>query len=388
MEAYMIVSLPGSPEASDTLKQVTNLIAPIEVCHPMKVPILKVGTLDNLLTVGDISEKTDQFVQQVSYRAEKQIYDLQKSDTVPKIDRLSLNEYVQKFEWDSSRFDSKTKSLQEILNSISEAVTKIDNSMKDRAQEINNLKTQLSGITRRATGSIAVRPLPELINKEDFIETVKLTTLFVLVPKANAKEWGQQYESFSEYVVPKSSTRVVEDENSILFSVVLFKTAIDKFKSKARENRYIIREMTAQTDSVENSEEQMKQLSEELKRLYIEFAHWCLVSYSDIISNWMHLKILRVFVESVLRYGLSFTFQAVLIMPQKKSTKKIIEVLSNTYSNLAITPLSQQQHGEKDGNKKGKDVAGAASKEASGEDVYYSFVYFSLPLLMRMVADK
>lgn len=382
MEPYFFASLPGNPEAADTLKQLKNSIGSIETIYPVKVPILKVGTLDNLLTIGDASEKTDQYVQQVSYRLEKQVYDLQRNETIPKIDRLDFPEAVQKFEWDSSRFDPKTKNLQEILNSISESVTKTDNGMKDRAQEINGLKTQLSTLTRRATGTIAVRPLSELINKEDFIETNKLTTLFVLVPKINIKEWIQNYESFTDYVVPKSSTRIADDDNTVLYSVVLFKNVIDKFKTKCREYRFVIREMSAQSEATENSEEQMKQLSDDLKELYINFAHWCLVSYTDVIMNWLHLKVLRVFVESVLRYGLSFTFQAILIQPQKKSTKKIIEKLVNMYSNLAITPLSQQQ--PKDGKK--KDAKDAASTGAGGpEEVYYSFVYFPLPLLMRMV---
>jgi V-type H+-transporting ATPase subunit C len=106
--------------------------------------------------------------------------------------------------------------------------------MKDRAQEVNSLKSQYAALARRASGSIAVRNLSDLIEKEDFIESEKLTTLFVLVPKINAKEWAQNYSTFAENVVPHSSRKIVEDDSVILYSAVMFKNSVEKFKQKAR----------------------------------------------------------------------------------------------------------------------------------------------------------
>jgi hypothetical protein len=87
MEPFFIVSLPGNPDAATTLKDLNNLLRQIEAITPMNIPQLKVGTLDNLLHVGDTSEKTDQFVQQVAYRLEKTMYDLAKNENIPTVNQ-------------------------------------------------------------------------------------------------------------------------------------------------------------------------------------------------------------------------------------------------------------------------------------------------------------
>lgn len=46
------------------------------------------------------------------------------------------------------------------------------------------------------------------------------------------------------------------------------------------------------------------------------------------------MKALRVFVESVLRYGLPVNFQAMLLQPNKKTMKKLREVLYDLYKHL------------------------------------------------------
>ena len=43
---------------------------------------------------------------------------------------------------------------------------------------------------------------------------------------------------------------------------------------------------------------------------------------------------LRVFVESVLRYGLPVNFQAMVLLPQKKTQKKLRETLNQLYAHL------------------------------------------------------
>ena len=49
---------------------------------------------------------------------------------------------------------------------------------------------------------------------------------------------------------------------------------------------------------------------------------------------WIHVKALRVFVESVLRYGLPVNFQGMVLLPQKKTQKKLRDTLNQTYAHL------------------------------------------------------
>ncbi|MGH0179684.1 UNVERIFIED_CONTAM: hypothetical protein FKN15_002247 [Acipenser sinensis] len=62
---------------------------------------------------------------------------------------------------------------------------------------------------------------------------------------------------------------------------------------------------------------------------------WLKVNFSEGFIAWIHIKALRVFVESVLRYGLPVNFQAMLLQPNKKATqKKLREVLYDLYKHL------------------------------------------------------
>ncbi|VDP73980.1 unnamed protein product [Echinostoma caproni] len=61
---------------------------------------------------------------------------------------------------------------------------------------------------------------------------------------------------------------------------------------------------------------------------------WLKVNFGEAFSAMIHTKALRVFVESVLRYGLPVDFQAVLIQPNRKAHKRLREVLKQLYSHL------------------------------------------------------
>jgi V-type H+-transporting ATPase subunit C len=64
---------------------------------------------------------------------------------------------------------------------------------------------------------------------------------------------------------------------------------------------------------------------------------WLKINFSESVTAWVHIKALRLFVESVLRYGLPVNFQAAIIKPQKKTAKKLRETLESTYSYLNTT---------------------------------------------------
>ena len=58
------------------------------------------------------------------------------------------------------------------------------------------------------------------------------------------------------------------------------------------------------------------------------------MNFSECFIAWIHVKALRVFVESVLRYGLPVNFQAMLLLPQKKTQKRLREKLNELYADL------------------------------------------------------
>jgi len=93
------------------------------------------------------------------------------------------------------------------------------------------------------------------------------------------------------------------------------------------------------------------------------------VNFSEAFTGWMHVKALRVFVESVLRYGLPVNFHAVLMQPHKKHTKKLHELLNAMYSHLDTTGAVSKQDME---------IPGFQHLQAD----YYPYVYYKMDVGM------
>uniref|UniRef100_A0A0A9B9V1 V-type proton ATPase subunit C n=1 Tax=Arundo donax TaxID=35708 RepID=A0A0A9B9V1_ARUDO len=113
--------------------------------------------------------------------------------------------------------------------------------MKVRAAEYNNVRSQLSSINRKQSGSLAVRDLSNLVKPEDMVTSEHLVTLLAIVPKYSQKDWLSSYELLDTFVVPRSSKKLYEDNEYALYTVTLFAKVVDNFKVRAREKGFQVR---------------------------------------------------------------------------------------------------------------------------------------------------
>uniref|UniRef100_A0AAX7W5B3 V-type proton ATPase subunit C n=1 Tax=Astatotilapia calliptera TaxID=8154 RepID=A0AAX7W5B3_ASTCA len=247
---------------------------------------------------------------------------------------VDLVTYVTRFQWDMAKYPIK-QSLKNISEIISKQVTQIDNDLKARASAYNNLKGNLQNLERKNAGSLMTRSLADIVKKEDFVlDSEYLITMLVVVPKTSYADWQKTYETLAEMVVPRSTKLLFEDSDSGLFSVTLFRKAVDDFKHKARENKFTVRDFQYNEEEMKADKEEMTRLSTDKKKQFGPLVRWLKVNFSEAFIAWIHIKALRVFVESVLRYGLPVNFQAMLLQPNKKNMKKLREVLYDLYKHL------------------------------------------------------
>ena len=61
---------------------------------------------------------------------------------------------------------------------------------------------------------------------------------------------------------------------------------------------------------------------------------WCKVHFGETMIAWAHVKAIRVFIESVLRYGLPPDFECVLIEPKDGHMMNIRKALGSLYKDL------------------------------------------------------
>jgi V-type H+-transporting ATPase subunit C len=152
-------------------------------------------------------------------------------------------------------------------------------------------------------------------------------------------------------VVPGSLEKVMEDADSVLYTVTVLKgmyeagyyegeefvagTKIDlleAFSKILREKRYVVRENFTHDPSQQGkSAMKMEQLQVEVDNMRSGLTRWCKTHFGEAFVAWMHIKVIRVFVESVLRYGLPVDFTAVLYKVTSGKEVMLVNALDKTF---------------------------------------------------------
>ncbi|KAM9904178.1 hypothetical protein OXX79_002914, partial [Metschnikowia pulcherrima] len=145
-------------------------------------------------------------------------------------------------------------------------------------------------------------------------------TVLIAVPKSLVGDFQKSYESLTEFVIPRSAQMIAKDEEYELYTVALFKKYQQEFINASREHKWHPR-----TDFV-YSEENMNKMRKEFDvskatelKTKNDLTRLAKTAYSDIFSDWFHIKAIRVYVESVLRYGLPPQFDSFAIKFESSS---------------------------------------------------------------------
>jgi len=136
------------------------------------------------------------------------------------------------------------------------------------------------------------------------------------------KTWCNKYEFLTPWVLPRSSTFIAEDQDYKLYSIITFKNYVEDFKTECRKFKFTIRKHEVNNAIDDTKREELKlQLDKRRKDLQ----RFCKTNYGEIYMANIHIKAIRIFVESVLRFGLPPRYTCVIIEPHAKNEKKIIE---------------------------------------------------------------
>ncbi|XP_070307785.1 V-type proton ATPase subunit C 2 isoform X3 [Odocoileus virginianus] len=387
MSEFWLISAPGDKENLQALERMNTVTSKSNLSYNTKftIPDFKVGTLDSLVGLSDELAKLDIFAESLIRRMAQSVVEVME-DAKGKVQenllangglkekmkclKIDLTSFVTHFEWDMAKYPAK-QPLVSVVDTLAKQLAQIETDLKSRTAAYNTLKTNLENLEKKSMGNLFTRTLSDIVSKEDFVlDSEYLITLLVIVPKPSYVQWQKTYESLSDMVVPRSTKLIAEDKEGGLFTVTLFRKVIDDFKTKAKENKFTVREFYYDEKEIKREREEMTRLLSDKKQQYGPLLRWLKVNFSEAFIAWIHIKALRVFVESVLRYGLPVNFQAVLLQPHKKScTKRLREVLNSVFRHL-------------------DEVAAASILDASVEipglqlsnQDYFPYVYFHIDL--------
>ncbi|XP_076834563.1 V-type proton ATPase subunit C 1-B isoform X2 [Brachyhypopomus gauderio] len=360
MTEFWLVSVPLDKVNSQALEDLKQAASKDRLGTSVRflIPELKLGTLDVLLGVCDALAGLDSYVEVVMRKSSQCMAEITEESSHNLLENITTNgehrthhrvprsplkahlqalqvdliTYVTKFQWDRSKYPT-VLSLKTLTEVLLKQVTQVETELTSRFTAYNNVKANMQGLEKKAEGRLQTRALTHIVKKEDLVlNSEYLTTLVVVVSRESIGQWENTYESMSEFVVPRSSRKLLEEEDAVIFTVTLFKKAVSEFKGNAKKHKFTVREFNLV--EAERQKEQMCLLRVEKKEQHGTFLCWLKVNVKEVFIAWIHVKALRVFAESVLRYGLPVSFQAVLIKPEKKHAKQLREQLNTLFTHL------------------------------------------------------
>jgi V-type H+-transporting ATPase subunit C len=247
---------------------------------------------------------------------------------------------------------------------VEEELKQLVNSFGDKTAALHEVK-------RRKGGNLMAADLNDILNEEimsnvKVVDSEYLKTIFIAIPNTmreafeggiykvgddlvgyGGPDWSgdptklgepvdfganiDRHKTRGSPVVPNSLQRVHADEDSILYAVTILKGQyeagyfengafqpgtktdfLEAFKNACREKRYVVRDFDWDPSQASKSSMALEQLQVEVDGMKSALMRWCKNHFGDAFVAWMHIKVIRVFVESVLRYGLPVDFTAVL----------------------------------------------------------------------------
>lgn len=343
-QSTWFIAVPQDGDSEGLLQEINSKFVskslPTNTIAQLQIPSFKAGTLEGLISLSEELPKQDTFFTQTVAKIVDILRNLLNNDPSKLfqhilIDENPVDQYIlDGWHWNGGRY-AVHKNLKDIVDTLSKEMTSIDNVMKSKLNNYNLAKGSLLQMQRKKTGNLSVRSLDDIVKKENFIENSEyLETLLVAVPKSLRKEWNQGYERITSMVVPRSSSAIDSDDEYTLFSVVIFRRVHSDFVLRCRENKFIVRDYTYSDDGQLQQREELDVANVTEKELWTELLRLSRTNFSEAFQLLVHLKVLRLFVESVLRYGLPASYTGLIIKPDPKSTKKVLTLLQSQFSYL------------------------------------------------------
>ena len=152
---------------------------------------------------------------------------------------------------------------------------------------------------------------------------------------------------------------------TVRYLVTVLRKFADRFKAACREGRYTVRPFSL----IENAggpgrEDKSAGFEVDFNAAQASLRRWCMAHYGEAFIAWAHVKVwhsrlcriecpslhqtvatwhffvffcqaLRVFVESVLRYGLPVDFMSAIVIPHQKVSNRLRQILQRLYGDLA-----------------------------------------------------
>ena len=170
-------------------------------------------------------------------------------------------------------------------------------------------------------GNLSNKSLSAIVDPSLMVQDSEyLETHLIAVPKQVTKDFLKKYEKLSPMVVPRSAQLVDSDDEFSLYAVTTFKKHSLDFVHKCRESKWTPRDFKYKEGGKEEERKEVERVGREERKVWNEALRLGRTAWGEAVMTWMHVLALRVFVETVLRYGLPLSFTCGLVRVNLHST--------------------------------------------------------------------
>jgi len=413
MQQLWLVTVPNRGDTPETTFSSLQRLIPSSKIHRFEIPGLVVGTLDSLMALSDDLTKINSQVETVVRKIERQYLDVSGSEGEPlrAANEMAVENYLRNFQWDYSRYRFQGRQLPDLVSQVQTMVAKVDDELKKLSVTYNEKLQYLSLVQRKKTTNLVTSDLEDFLpadvpSKFEFINSEFLLTILVVVTGALEQDFLRTYETIGtdiaafggpdwastfnppnlgkddgnfgpegnrtrvkgSPVVPGSAVKIHSEGDVHLYSVTILKghyeagyfegsdfvagkyvDYLDAVKSAFREKRFTVREYVFDPSKAGGVDSQIDQAKWDLQQTLTTIVRWCRAHYGEMYAGWIHLKVIKAFVESVLRYGLPVDFLSVFVEPNMKREKQQMASLVDAVGKLR-TELKITYIGEEDGD--------------------------------------
>ncbi|KAJ4295801.1 Vacuolar ATP synthase subunit C [Collariella sp. IMI 366227] len=355
MSQYSLVSLPLRIFDDDPM---TALAATVGRDNgetlPFPIPAFKIGTLDSLVQHADDLAKLSAACEASAAKVADSLKGILDGDEDKVAQQKIVNDkptdhYLRNFQWNKVRYRAD-RPLGELIANLQKDLQNTDTDVKSKFNQYNSIKTKY------------------------------LETHLIVVPTNARKDFLRSYETLAPMVVPRSSIQVAQDDEFTLFAVTTFKKTSAEFLQKCREQKWTPRQYKYVEGGKEEEQRELDRVAREEKKVWGEALRLGRMGWSETVVIWTHVMTLRVFVETVLRYGLPLEFVCALIKTTPKLAKKVKTALDSSYSYLGGNAFGRDKKGRvtKDDAALTSEMA-AAGLGGEGSE-YTAYVYYEIEL--------
>jgi len=366
--------------------------------HRFEIPSLVVGTLDSLMALSDDLNKINTQVESVVRRIERQYVEVSGPDAeaLRAANEMSVENYLRNFQWDFARYRYQGRQLPDIVSQIQVSVAKVDEELKKLAISYNEKVQHLGVVQRKKTTNLVTSDLEdflsvEAVNANEFLDSEYLLTVLVVVNGQAEKDFLKVYETIGNDiaayggpdwsasfdpkrigkddgnygpesnrekvkgspVVPGSAKVIHKEGDNLLYALTTLKghyeagyyegeefvqgkfvSYLEPLKNAFRDKRFPLREFRFDPSKAGGVDGQIEQAKWEVQQTLTTIVRWCRAHFGEVYAGWVHLKVIKCFVESVLRYGLPVDFLPVFVEPNMKKEKALLKSLTTTICKL------------------------------------------------------